>query len=72
MYPDVRGARDDRPSPLAHEDRGTHRLAPGVLEDDVGILADERPDVLAEATPFALVLGVLVETRTGIPPPGGR
>ena len=31
-----------------------------MLEDDVGILTDQVADVLAEASPFALVVGVLV------------
>ena len=31
-----------------------------MLEHDVGVVADERADLLAEAAPLALVLGVLV------------
>ena len=54
------GAGDDGAGPLAGEDRGAHGLAPGVLEDDVGVVAHQGPDVLAEPAPLRLVLGVLV------------
>ena len=55
-----RRARDDGAAALAGEDRRAHRLAAGVLEHDVGVVADERADLLAEPPPLALVLGVLV------------
>src|SRR5690606_12742412 len=55
-----RGAGDDRAATLGDEHRGAHGRAPGVLEDDVGILAGERADLLAEPPPLPLVLGVLV------------
>src|SRR6478672_1981836 len=54
------GARDDRAAPFAHEDRRPHGVPSRVLEDDVGVVADESADVLAEAAPLALVLGVVV------------
>src|SRR2546430_11327724 len=53
-------ARDDHPSPLAHEHGRAHRLAPRVLEHDVGVGARELADLLAEAAPLAGILGVLV------------
>ena len=53
-------AGHDRPRPLAGEHRRTHRLPPRVLEDDLGLGADQAADVLAEAAPLRLVLGVLV------------
>ena len=58
----ARGGRagDDGAGPLAGEDRGAHGLAAGVLEDDVGVVADQGADVLAQAAPLGLVLGVLV------------
>src|SRR6202008_3379088 len=43
-----------------HEDRRAHGLATGMLEHDGRVLADERPDVLAEPPPLTFVLGVLV------------
>ena len=55
-----RRARDDGAGPLAGEDRRPHGLAPGMLEDDVRVIADQGPDVLAEAAPLGFVLGVLV------------
>ena len=55
-----RRARDDGAAALAGEDRRAHRLAAGVLEHDVGVVADELADLLAEAAPLRLVLGVLV------------
>ena len=48
------------PPRLAREDRRPHGLAPGVLEDDVDVLTDQAPDVLAQTPPLGLVLGVLV------------
>src|SRR5439155_5167637 len=55
-----RRARDDRAATLGHEHRRPHRLAPGMLEHDVGIVAGQLADALAEAAPLALVLRVLV------------
>ena len=55
-----RRARDDGAAALAGEDRRAHRLAAGVLEHDVGVVADELADLLAEAPPLRLVLRVVV------------
>src|SRR3954467_11732486 len=46
------GARHHGAAPLAHEDRRAHCLAAGVLEHDVGVVADQAADVLAEAAPL--------------------
>src|SRR5215207_5160621 len=48
-------------APLADEDRGAHGVAAGVLEHDVGVVAHEAADVLAEPPPLALVVGVVVD-----------
>ena len=58
----ARGGRtgDDDAAPLGGEDRGPHGLAARVLEDDVGVVAHQGPDVLAQPAPLRLVLGVLV------------
>src|SRR5205807_3486100 len=37
-----------------------HGLAAGMLEHDAGVLPDQAADVLAQAAPLALVLGVLI------------
>ncbi len=55
------GAGHDRPAAPGDVDGGAEGLPPGMLEDDVGVLAaGEFPDLLAEALPFLRVLGVLV------------
>ena len=55
-----RGACHHGSAALAHEDRGTHRLAADVFEHDVRVIADERADLFAEAAPLTIVLGVFV------------
>ena len=55
-----RGTRDDRAAALRHEDARAHRGPTRMLEDDVGVITNQRTNVLAESTPLALVLGVLV------------
>ena len=55
-----RRAGDDRAAALGHEHARAHGRASRVLEDDVGVVADQGADVLAEAAPLGLVLGVLV------------
>src|SRR4051794_31300296 len=62
------GTRDDGAAALADEDRRPHRLAARVLEHDLGIVADERPDVLAEPSPLRLVVALVV----GPEPVAGR
>jgi hypothetical protein len=47
-----RGAGDDGAAALGDEHRRPWS-SDRVLEDDVGIVADERADLLAQATPFA-------------------
>src|SRR3954447_5786942 len=56
-----RGAGGDGAALAGHEDRRAERLAAGVLEDDVDVLAaGELTDLGAEALPLLRVLGVLV------------
>src|SRR5581483_9756565 len=54
------GAGDDRAAPPGHEHRGAHRVAAGVLEDDVGVAAGQLPEALSEPAPLCRVLGALV------------
>ena len=55
------GAGGDGAALASDVDAGAKGLAPGMLEDDVGVIAaGELADSLAEALPFARVLGVLV------------
>src|SRR5680860_1527215 len=58
-----RRAGDDHPAAFGHEHRRTHRGAPRVLEDDVGVGAGELADLLAETAPLGRVLlaGVVPE-----------
>ena len=55
-----RRAGHDRAAALGDEDARPHGLATRVLEDDVGVLAHQAADVLAQTAPLGLVLGVLV------------
>jgi hypothetical protein len=54
------GAGHDGPRPLAGEHRCPHGLAPGCSKTISGSPPTRVPDVLAEAAPLRLVLGVLV------------
>ena len=55
------GAGGDGAALASDVDAGAEGLAPGMLEDDVGVIAaGELADSLAEPLPFARVLGVLV------------
>ena len=67
-----RRAGDDRAAALGHEDARAHRGAARVLEDDVGVVADQGADVLAEPAPLATRPGCARPSRTGSPSPRGR
>ena len=54
------GTGHDGATTLGDKDTGAHRGTTGVLEHNVGVFTNEVADVLAQATPLGLVLGVLV------------